>query len=74
MTSADLVTKTLADYASVGAEELARDALLVDIGVDSLDLIQVAMELEEVLDIELTDDSIESFKTVGDIVDLCEKL
>ena len=38
------------------------------LGLDSLDRVEIAMDLEEVFEIELADDEIESPKTVADLV------
>lgn len=48
-------------------ESLLRD----DLGADSLDAVEVTMELEDMLDISITDDEISSFKTVRDVIVMC---
>ncbi len=50
--------------------------LIDDLGLDSLDLIELEMELEKVLQVELDDDSIMEMKikTVSDIYDVYDKL
>jgi acyl carrier protein len=46
---------------------------LADIGLDSLDTIELIMELEEELDLELSDTEAERIKTVGDALRLIEE-
>jgi acyl carrier protein len=43
-----------------------------DLDVDSLDLIEVAMALEDVYSLTLQEDEMDNIKTVGDIVSLIE--
>tara|TARA_B100000902_G_scaffold34893_1_gene41901 strand:- start:18810 stop:19040 length:231 start_codon:yes stop_codon:yes gene_type:complete len=45
-----------------------------DLNFDSLDSVQVVLELEQKFDIETTDDEIDGIKTVQDIIDLVENL
>lgn len=44
-------------------------SLSEDLGFDSLDLVELEMELEEELDISLPEDSLEKIKTVGQVAD-----
>ena len=39
-----------------------------DLGADSLDLVDLAMSIEDEFDIELSDDALEKIKTVNDLV------
>ena len=43
-----------------------------DLDVDSLDLVEVAMALEDVYRLTLDEDEMDDIKTVGDIVSLIE--
>jgi acyl carrier protein len=43
-----------------------------DLDIDSLDLVEVAMTLEDVFSLTLQEDEVENIKTVGDIVSLIE--
>ena len=47
--------------------------LISDLGADSLDVIDLSMSIEDAFDIEVPDDEIEKFKTVGDIVRFVEE-
>jgi acyl carrier protein len=44
-----------------------------DLGLDSLDLVELVMELEEEFEITIPDDQAEKFKTVGDAIDYLER-
>ena len=48
--------------------------LINDIGFDELDLIEVAMAIEERFDIEISDEEIEKIITFGDMVTTIEKI
>jgi acyl carrier protein len=43
-----------------------------DLDIDSLDLVEVAMALEDVYSLTLQEDEMDGIKTVGDIVSLVE--
>ncbi len=44
-----------------------------DLGADSLDLVDLAMSIEDEFDLELSDSTLESIKTVGDLVRYIEE-
>ena len=47
--------------------------LMSDLGLSSLDLINIAYLVEEEFDIEIPDRAIVNFKTVGDVITFIEK-
>jgi acyl carrier protein len=47
---------------------LPLDASLKTLGVDSLDLVELVMELEEEFDVSIPDDEAERIQTVGDAI------
>ncbi len=50
-------------------EEITLDSRLVhDLGVDSLDMIEIIMALEEEYDMEIPDEDAEKFRTVQDLI------
>ena len=44
-------------------------SFIEDIGADSLDIVELVMELEEEFDIQIPDDQAEKIKTVGEAVE-----
>lgn len=46
---------------------------LKDIGADSLDIVELMMELEEEFEVEIPDEDAERMKTIGDVVDYIER-
>ncbi|HLA85193.1 MAG TPA: acyl carrier protein [Thermoguttaceae bacterium] len=64
------VARIVAEQSDTPAERITeRDHLINDLGCDSLDAIEIAMEVEEEFDVSIPDDSSEQFQTVGQIVD-----
>ena len=45
-----------------------------DLGADSLDLVDLAISLEDEFEVEVPDNALETFETVGDIVRYIEEL
>ena len=43
-----------------------------DLGIDSLDAVELIMELEDEFDVKIEDDEAQAFVTIGDIVTLLE--
>jgi acyl carrier protein len=46
------------------------DDLTADHGIDDLDLMKIAMRLEEVFDVELSDEELQSERTIAKCVEL----
>jgi acyl carrier protein len=47
--------------------------IINDLNADSLDLVELVMSLEETFDITVDDDTVQTLRTVKDIVDYIEK-
>ncbi|MHC4322494.1 MAG: acyl carrier protein [Planctomycetota bacterium] len=43
-------------------------SFLNDLGADSLDIVELVMELEDVFDLSISDEDAEKMQTVGDVV------
>jgi len=68
------VIEIIAKQLSMPKEKVTRAARIQDdLGADSLDTVEMVMELEDGLDIEIPDGALEKIKTVGDVVDFVEK-
>lgn len=73
------VRKILVEQLGVDAGEVTREASLVeDLGADSLDVVEIAMALEEEFGIEIPDEDLEAAgtpatATVGRLIDLVER-
>lgn len=52
---------------------LPATSLMNDLDADSLDAVEIIMSIEDEFDIEISDETAEGFKTIGDIADYVEK-
>ena len=63
------VTKIVVDRLGVEESEVTLEASFKDdLGADSLDVVELVMELEDEFDMEISDDDAEKISTVGDAV------
>ena len=53
--------------------DISRDCVLKDLGLDSLDLVEVLMSIEEEFDIEFEEEEMLALKTVQDVYDAIER-
>ncbi|AMB93567.1 acyl carrier protein [Aerococcus sanguinicola] len=64
------VFQMIIDRYGVEAERVSRDLSFTDdLGADSLDVVELIMELEDIFGIQIPDDKVESIETVGDVLD-----
>ena len=65
-----LIRGRLAELMECDATDITLDTRLEeDLEADSLDLVELAMALEEELRVEIPDDDLEGIRTVGDAVE-----
>lgn len=63
------VTKIIVDRLGVEESQVNLEATFKeDLGADSLDVVELVMELEDEFDMEISDDDAEKIATVGDAV------
>ncbi|MDW8175566.1 MAG: acyl carrier protein [Gemmatales bacterium] len=69
------VVETIAEQLGINRSEIRRETnLLTDLNADSLDVVEIIMQLEEEFQIKIPDAEQEKIQTVGQAVDLIEKL
>ena len=67
------VKAILSEQFTVNESEISLETNLVkDFNIDSLDLADLIVTLEDEFNIEIADDAMESIKTVGDVVEYLE--
>jgi len=66
------LTKIINDYTGKDFSITPETILIADLGMNSLDLVQLACRVEDEFDIEIPDRAIGSIKTVGDVITLIE--
>lgn len=65
----DQIKDIIADKLSVNTDEITMEASFIDdLNADSLDIVELIMALEDELEMEIPDEDVENFKTVGDVV------
>ena len=70
----DKVKEIIVDKLGVDESAVKLEASFIeDLGADSLDTVELVMELEEEFDINIPDDVAEKIQTVGQAVDHIEK-
>jgi len=66
----NLIIATLARHLNVSEQRVTEDAdLCDDLGADSLDVVELVLEFEEMFKVEIPDDDVEQINTVGNTVD-----
>ncbi len=68
------VIDIVAEQLGVDKEKITPETHFInDLGADSLDTVELVMELEEEFDISIPDDAAERIQTVGQAIDFIEK-
>ncbi len=71
----DRVANIVTSQLDVDREKVKLEANFInDLGADSLDIVELIMELEEEFDLSIPDEEAEKIKTVGEAVTYIEKL
>ena len=65
-----LVKKELLNYTDYDVETVKLETEIVELGLDSLDMLETIMGAEEKYDIEIHDDEFKHVKTVGELVEV----
>lgn len=60
-------------YFKLDKETLSPETSMKDIGKDSLDMVELVLEIEDVFELEVDDDDVLTFSTLGDVVNFIEK-
>jgi len=70
----DRVIDIVAEQLGVDKEKISPETSFVnDLGADSLDTVELVMELEEEFDISIPEDAAEKIGTVGQAIEFIEK-
>ena len=56
----------------IDEDEVTPETALEDLNFDSLDMIEIAMDIEDEFNVEVPDEVLEKFVTIGDIVEFLE--
>jgi acyl carrier protein len=70
----DKIRSILAEQLSLNPDEVTEESnFKEDLGVDSLDLFELLMSLEEEYGFEIPAEDLEGLQTVGDLIDYLQK-
>ncbi|PMB84474.1 acyl carrier protein [Dolosicoccus paucivorans] len=70
----ETVQQLVVDRFGVHEDKVTPEMTFQDLGADSLDVVEVIMELEDFYNVQFDDDRIESLATIGDAVNYLEEL
>lgn len=71
----DKCKQIVADQMGIDPESITMDSKLIeDIGADSLDTVEILLNIENEFGIELNDEVVENFTTFKDVVEYVESL
>ncbi|HEX7416311.1 MAG TPA: acyl carrier protein [Smithellaceae bacterium] len=74
MTLEEKVIKLVMEQLDVTREECVVDASFIDdLGADSLDLVELIMEMEEVFGVEISDEELEHIRSIKNVIDFLKK-
>ncbi len=74
MSTFDKIKEVIVDKLGVDEDKIVAEASFVDdLGADSLDTVELIMELEEEFGLEIPDEEAEKLTTVGTVVEYVEK-
>ena len=62
----------ICDYFDLEEDEVTPDTTFADIGADSLDMVDLAMSIEDDFSVEVTEEALEGFTCVEDVVNYIE--
>jgi acyl carrier protein len=70
MTLEEKVISIIMEQLDVTREECVVEASFIDdLGADSLDLVELIMEMEEIFDVQIADNELEKIRTIKDVLD-----
>ena len=68
------IKELLVEQLNLEYEQLQSDTLFDEIGVDSIDIVELVMALEAELGVQMPDDQLERVATLGDLARLAEEM
>lgn len=72
MDTFEKICKIVADNTDISSESVSPETTLYELGLDSIDLVDLVMEIEEAFSVSIPDEEFENIKVVSDIIALIE--
>lgn len=74
MTLEEKVIKLVMEQLDLTKEECVLEASFIDdLGADSLDIVELLMEMEEIFGVEIADEELEKISTIKDVIDFLKQ-
>ncbi|MBR3863954.1 MAG: acyl carrier protein [Clostridia bacterium] len=74
MNTFEKISALMAEQLGIDKESITLESEIIkDLGADSLDVVEMLLDLEKEYGIEISDEAAAELKTVGDIVNLIDK-
>ena len=74
MTLKEKVIKLVMEQLDVTREQCLLEASFIDdLGADSLDIVELLMEMEEAFGVEIADEELEKISTIKDVIDFLKQ-
>ena len=73
MNISEKLNNLIVDKLNVNLEDIKLESKFKDLGADSLDTVELIMEIEKEFDVKIPDNEMEKLTTVQDVVTLIEK-
>lgn len=74
MTLEEKVIKLVMEQLDVTEEQCLLEASFIDdLGADSLDIVELLMEMEEAFGVEIADEELEKIRTIKDVIDFLKQ-
>jgi len=73
----DVLRGIIANQAHLDPSAITRESVLSELGVTSLDLVEIIMTIEDKYDVSIPVDAVEAwngYKTVANLIELCHSL
>lgn len=68
MTHFETIRELIADHLCIDPESITPDSTLGALGADSLDVVEIAIAIDEAYGIEIPDEKIADISTIADII------
>lgn len=68
----ETIKNLLVDKFEIPADSITRDATFESLDLDSLDIVELSMNIEDELQVHISEDEAAQLSTVGDVISLLE--
>lgn len=68
----ETIKNLLVDKFEIPADSITRDATFESLDLDSLDIVELSMNIEDELQVHISEDEAAQLSTVGDVITLLE--